>query len=880
MTFKNIRPALLLVLLAALAVALYLVFPQKKNPCAAIPSEAAIVLDFNPIDTAGTCNIPHIQDYALRFFVEKSDLAAVYQQAAQARKWVAHDDPLRRAFLTGRMLAALTLRSEDKGCTLFVLDLGEADVHLEQAATMLRDRAKLPPASHLFSQNVQVSEQQFRDSRVWRFAEPDRSQFVFAQKDGFLIFSPSLALVEDALANLEAGGNWWSKCRSLRDPNLALPFRAVFRGEVLAQRLGELLLPQHQRLSLLLRQHLDWLGLSWDGHTLRTALGPKTMPNHPNAWGKTDLSDLYGVLPSNTAFALRLGRPPAWPVLRKMDQPPSPDFEEFIGPWWGYEAAFVVTEPLSNDLSDHEFWVLEARDTARASAALSAYGQQRGLLKNYDYQTFVIRQLLDNGLLRPLVEEGSAFQNPACAVVGGYMVFAASPAALERWIDQYIVGETLAANIDFLQMAQSLPAENGVALLLNPASLPALARSLCRPDWMLKNVQPVEALAATGWIGASTQLKGSPLRLDIARGPAAAAGAGPKTGLVWKTPLAAEAAIAPQVVGEPSGAGGPSVLVQDVRHQLYCLDQSGQLRWRRQLPGPILSEVQGLDFFKNQTRCYFFNTPDALWVLDDGGRDVEGFPLKLRSPAVNGAVAVAFGNNGEHDFFVALENGNVQGFNRLGQPLEGWNPQPAGGQVTAPLLHFQHQGKDYLAVLTRSGRLSVFGKNGQSRFAPVQLEGVFEGAMQVNMRAGIPYIVCFNARGRAFACNTEGDFFPLRLSADEGPGAQSGFLPQGKSSGFEYAVAAGPTLAYGHFAGGQYRLVFSQKNEGAADAVFVPQSGCVGVLRRQRRQVLLHTVGTVRSFEGSTAFRMLAAPGGGSVLVVGNGASVCGYAVR
>lgn len=872
------RPAHLPLTLLAVGLALLAIFWfwsifQRTDPCAAIPSETAIVLDFNPIDTAGTANIPHVPDYALRVFVEKSDLAGVRQQAAQAQRWVQHDTSLNQAFWAGRMLAALTLRNEDRGHALFVLDLRGSDAQLEGVAAALRDRTKLPPMPPLFLQNVEVSEQQFRGSRVWRFAEPGRGKFVFAQKDGCLIFSPSLALVEDALAQLETGGNWWSGCAFLREPDPAQPFRAVFRSEVLAQRLSERVLPKYQNLPRSLLRHLDWLGLSWDGRSLRAELGPKSLPSQLSACGMASLDKILGVLPANTTLVARAQLPTSWLALKKMDRPPSPDLEEFIAPWWGRELAYVATEPLPNDLTEHEFWVFEARDTARASTLLSAYGHQRGLLKNYDYQTFVLWQFAEGSLLHPLSGAGGAFQNPACAVVGGYVVFAASTAALERWIDQYVVGETLAANTDFLQMAQSLPAESGTVLLFNAANLPAFARSLCRPDWMLGNIGQVDALAPLGWVGADIQPTGrdGSLSLHIARGPAATTLTHPRTGLVWRTSLAAEAAIAPQIVGS-------SVLVQDVRHQLYCLGQDGRLRWRRQLSGPILSDIQGPDFFKNDTRCYFFNTPDALWLLDAEGRDVEGFPLKLRSPAVNGAVAASFGNNNEYGFFVALENGNVQGFNRLGQPLEGWNPQPAGGQVAVPLLHFQHDGKDYLAVLTRSGRLSVFGKNGQPRFAPVQLEGRFEGAVQANFGASPPCVVCFNHRGQAFACDVEGRATALPLHSGEGGEVQSGLLATGDGSGFEYALLTATTLAYGRYEAGQYRQIFSQKNDRPADGVFIPQSGCVGVLRRQQRSVALHSARGARWFEGSTPFRLLATPDGGSLLVVGNGASVCGYA--
>jgi hypothetical protein len=264
--------------------------------------------------------------------------------------------------------------------------------------------------------------------------------------------------------------------------------------------------------------------------------------------------------------------------------------------------------------------------------------------------------------------------------------------------------------------------------------------------------------------------------------------------------------------------------------------------------------------------------------LDENGRDVEGFPLKLRSPALNAALAVPTDDGCA--FFVALENGNVQGFNQLGQPLGGWNPQRIGSEVVAPMLHFDYDYGDFLAVLTRSGRLSVFGRNGQLRFPPVQFEGRFSGAMQLNMATPLPCIVCFNERGQAFACDVRGRSFRLSLGPTDEAGVLSDFGTADYGPDFEYAALGARTLTYGEYDEGQYRRVFSKKNDREADAVFVPQSGCAGVLHRRLRRVALHwRDGRVNAFEGSTVFRLLPVSEQKYLLVTGNGPSLCGYAV-
>ena len=65
---------------------------------------------------------------------------------------------------------------------------------------------------------------------------------------------------------------------------------------------------------------------------------------------------------------------------------------------------------------------------------------------------------------------------------------------------------------------------------------------------------------------------------------------------------------------------------------------------------------------------------------------------------------------------MACENNKLYGFGHLGKPLEGWSGVETSGVVRQPLLHFQHKGKDYLAVLTEDGLLSVYGRDGALRF--------------------------------------------------------------------------------------------------------------------------------------------------------------------
>ena len=47
-------------------------------------------------------------------------------------------------------------------------------------------------------------------------------------------------------------------------------------------------------------------------------------------------------------------------------------------------------------------------------------------------------------------------------------------------------------------------------------------------------------------------------------------------------------------------------------------------------------------FLQHAGVCYLFNTAQQIWVVDKSGNNIEGFPLKLQSPATNGVAVVDF----------------------------------------------------------------------------------------------------------------------------------------------------------------------------------------------------------------------------------------------
>lgn len=139
------------------------------------------------------------------------------------------------------------------------------------------------------------------------------------------------------------------------------------------------------------------------------------------------------------------------------------------------------------------------------------------------------------------------------------------------------------------------------------------------------------------------------------------------------------------------------VVVQDNANNLYLLNNSGRVLWKKPLDSPLMSEVVQIDYYRNNKLQYLFNTAQRIYLLDRNGNHVANFPVKLPSKATNGMAVFDYDNNRKYRFFIACENRHVYLYNDKGNIVSGWKFGKTDGKVTLPIQHFRSNNKDYIA---------------------------------------------------------------------------------------------------------------------------------------------------------------------------------------
>ncbi|MFK7808915.1 MAG: DUF3352 domain-containing protein [Saprospiraceae bacterium] len=601
-----------------------------------------------------------------------------------------------------------------------------------------------------------------------------------------------------------------------------------------------------------------------------------------------DRSSLAEILPGNTALVqwLSISELDAYKENSSASQSSNAIeiIEKYFKPWIGNHAALVTTEPYSINLDAENFLVLAAKDADLGEHYLEKLAQAEGEMKAYEYMTYNVRQIVSDDLFHKNIWPGFELKNPFVSFINGYMIAAQSQQALEVWIDKYNAGQTLNNTPTYQNAFTKLDSNAKWWTHFHTDNARQLLVTYLRKEYepafnkqfdIVKNNTPVDfILNEKGELNGFVAQQG-----ETKKG----------TSIFWRTSLAAEIIGTPKVI-EYKNSKQFQVLVQDETNTIYLLNSGGEVLWKKALDGPMLSEIQVIDYYKNKQPNFLFNTAGSIYLYNESGVDVGNFPIKLRTKATNGVLAVDFDGLKDYSFFVACRNNKLYGFQKTGRPLEGW-PKSGIRRVEQPLSHFQHAGKDFLVVLNTKGKLLVFDKTGDKQFPDIRFSEKFIDPPAFDDIDEFPRIVAITEEGSGRVVNVEGDYFKLNMEVGTNEKVQFTYADMLDDQRKDFAVSSKSHLAAYYY---NKEHVFSKSfgidTENEIDELFsvaVPgkSKAMIGTLCKAKKQIFLYSAKGKKfknfPLAGTTPFQIIRLhKSGENILVAGNGANIIVYRLR
>lgn len=852
----QVRNWFISILLASLLILLFLL-PRNPGPYRAVPEHVSLLLEFNGMLKAGK-QTAAISDPVWKKLLTSHVFSQCWTDVGIVEN-LFHDHPAyKRAFAFNKLVAAFTLNPADSLQPLFVLDLNE----------------DLPLEDWLKSRSIRYFPYQFHGQTLFTVHLPNQTRLVFAQKNRQLLYSRYSYLVEDGISQLERPRSWWSHRKLLRDLAPESPMRCFFRPDQWMVQYGGTLHPAMRSSFQTIASNLQWVGIAWDGKSPTMGCESAGFLSQMAKWNGAAPTRILKYLPNHAAAVAWAGFDNRRLFFESLFSGNHADFDHFILPWVDGDVAMVITEPLSPALQDDRLLLVGVSQEAKAISSLEAYGETRGSIARDRVGMFEIFGFQNGAFLSPFFpNKEQAFLTPYCAVMGEYAVFAPNRPALELFLEKYISNQTLAQSPELLQMSTGWDRQERGLFWVNGGYLSGIVQQIFSGKTPPAQ-QEIGDLGAAGLLGFKLQPTATQL-VTIEPSAQALNTPLPSTDIYWKAPLPSPVATGVFEVAQPGMDQGMRLLVQDQQSDLFCFQPDGVEAWRRRIGGSLMSPVVGVDYFESGRQCYVFNTSSEFWMLDENGKNVQGFPIKLSSAAIAAMSLVDFDKNKRPCYFIPCANGYIYGFDWNGRPLEGWNPLSSAGVCPFPIAHFQFQGKDFLGALNNQGQLTVMGRDGKLRFPSKMLEGKFYSPPGIGKLSGKPHFVCLNESGNLITCSPDG-----KLTVQ--PKVESfGSIAPLKFAVHPLGIAAvqGKKIAFLKSVNQGYKLAFSKQLTDNQSDIFWTDSQ-IGLYSADRKKInLLDASGQVLKgfpLAGSSTFVAIQA-NGHRFLVTGNGSAVYAY---
>ncbi len=412
--------------------------------------------------------------------------------------------------------------------------------------------------------------------------------------------------------------------------------------------------------------------------------------------------------------------------------------------WKKYFTPWIKGQPVLgafNLAPDEIVMVVPWKDPDLMKRSIQEYIVANGQLQRYDYQTFTILQVFDARLSSLFIPFGLKKKaNLSFTEADGCLLLGTSPAAIEQWIDAFVIGNVCSQTSSPFQTQSGskaffrYPHQQG-QFLVDALDL-VKGKTQARADFYLEG----DLQNDTWYFGLNTKKWTPEQQPSIIR--------------AWQTEMVAAPARQLYLLDDWKGS---SIGVQTADHRFHLLDDKGKVAWSKPLEGSVLGTPQFLSYFDDGEKQILFNTTQQVHCLDKKGQEVPGFPFLLRVPATTGLTLT----KDDFHYFIPANNGRVYAFDRKNLPLPGWNPGPMVGNLRFPVQFAQSQGQDYVFLLNEAGLLSVADRAGVLHFPALSFTPPIVSPFGIQWEDQIQRIVLLDGSLKFAAIDHTGAFFRL-----------------------------------------------------------------------------------------------------------------------
>ncbi len=579
------------------------------------------------------------------------------------------------------------------------------------------------------------------------------SSISFFVKDDLLVMSMAPILVEEGVRALQQDASVLTNTGFL---NVRKTRGRDSRGEVyinykqLKTIIGQYASDENKNKAFFTQPYADWSALDLNLKTNAVSLNGFVMSkDSSDAWlgafrsGDAPRMNVLKFMPSNTAYFAFFGfgnfqkfRERQLDIYARSNRKYSIeskrkeysdlcdcDMNKLALSWIGSQAASFIVEPASENYTQNHFAVFETDNPDKAWESLLEIEKQRSeiLDKAAEVETFgdfEIHKLEIGTFYGKVLSEGfDGLEDPYFVKMDNAILMASSLNALRNLVQKLSESEngenTLAADKGFMDLGDQISGNSHFVIYSSLSRSPLIYQNILGEKYAKDLAGHTDLLRKFQAFVYQVSYYKKDLYYNnvyFKYNPEYKK----ETNSLWEKQLKANVRSKPYLL-KNHYTNALEIFVQDENNRIYLIGNTGKLLWEMEVDGPILSDVNQVDVYRNEKLQILFSTEKTIYLLDRNGNNVESYPIKLPSPATNGITIADYDNSRDYRFFIAVEGGKILSYDVNGKQIEGWDFKDTEGNIVSEVKHIRIKSKDYIFAFNDKGKIHLLNRQGESR---------------------------------------------------------------------------------------------------------------------------------------------------------------------
>ena len=454
--------------------------------------------------------------------------------------------------------------------------------------------------------------------------------------------------------------------------------------------------------------------------------------------------------------------------------------EERMLNWVGNEMALVISQGGGNTLSANTFMVLHTKDLIQAKSSLdqlSRFASLRDGITTENYKdNFPIKYLGLSGIFG--ICFGNVFsgiENSYYTFLGDYVVFANQPSSLKNFIDDYQLKKVLSNHPEYKSLSENLSQRSNCYVYANMSSvanvLKVFASSNLEKSINL-NVENFNKFESFAFQLSAGQNNNDLFYNNIVINQHTTKKE--EINQLWASKLDTSISMQPILVVNHN-TDIKEIMVQDDANNLYLMDNSGEILWKKKIPGHILGSIRQIDYYRNGKLQYLFNTSKMLYLLDRNSDNVANFPIKLAANASAGLSVFDYDKKLDYRIFIPCGK-KIYTYQTSGKPVEGWVFNKSLENVYNQVQHFRIDSKDYLIISDGNGQVFFLDRKGENRFPVKDKIFIAKNSPWQLVNEEKPYFANVDSSGTIYHVFTDGSIDKIQVDKMDNLAASFSYL--------------------------------------------------------------------------------------------------------